>query len=119
MPRFNSHTRRAARINRFVRAIVPTPGNGRSSVEKSKSDARERFTRPFGLRLRGTGRNASRSGNMLSKDVDEFMFEIENQQSGVGGTPPRSLPIRQTGAAPTRNVPVCVLQRDGITESVL
>jgi hypothetical protein len=56
---------------------------------------------------------------MLSKDVDEFMFEIENQQSGVGGTPPRSLPIRQTGAAPTRNVPVCVLQRDGITESVL
>jgi hypothetical protein len=68
-----------------VRAIVPTPGNGESSIEKSKSDARERFTRRFGLRLRGTGRNASRSGNVLSKDVDEFMFEIENQQSGVGG----------------------------------
>ncbi len=81
MPRFNSHTRRAARINRFVRAIVPTPGKGRSSVEESKCDARERFTRRFGLRLRGTGRNDSRSGNVLSNDVDEFMIEIEIQRS--------------------------------------
>jgi hypothetical protein len=81
MPRFNSQTRRAARISRFVRAIVPTPGSDNSSGTASIVDSRKRLPRRLEPRLLALGRNNSLSGNVLSNGVDEFIFEIAKDRS--------------------------------------
>src|SRR5262245_38915232 len=49
IPCFNSQTRNAARINLFVRAIVPTPGSPGSSDSASISRGIFRFGRRLGV----------------------------------------------------------------------
>jgi hypothetical protein len=69
IPCFNSQTRNAARINRFVRAIVPIPGNPGSPDSGSISRRRFRFGRRLGATSEDRRPNVAISAGGFSLQV--------------------------------------------------
>jgi hypothetical protein len=65
IPFFNSQTRNAARINLFVRAIVPIPGSRGSSDDATISRRAFGGERRFGSIFGGRGRNVARPPRTL------------------------------------------------------
>ena len=74
IPFFNSQTRSAARINLFVRAIVPIPGRPGSPDSASISRGIFRFGRRLGATSEGRRPNVAISAGGFSLQVDLFMI---------------------------------------------
>ena len=70
IPCFNSQTRNAARINLFVRAIVPIPGRPGSPDSASISRGIFRFGRRLGATSEGRRPNVAISAGGFSLQVD-------------------------------------------------
>jgi len=97
IPCFNSQTRNAARINRFVRAIVPIPGSTGSSDSASISRKLFRFGRRLGATSEDLPPKVTVSGGFLLP-VRWFMI------NHAPGGPWRSLnPIIRSADAASQN----------------
>ena len=74
IPCFNSQTRNAARINLFVRAIVPIPGSPGSPDSASISRGIFRFGRRLGTTSEGRPPNVALSAGGFSLQLGWFMI---------------------------------------------
>lgn len=74
IPCFNSQTRNAARINLFVRAIVPIPGSPGSPENASISRGIFRFGRRLGTTSEGRRPNVALSAGGFSLQLGWFMI---------------------------------------------